>query len=406
MPPAMAYRAYRAPRALPFALRSRLRLRDEPVRAQTYRLPGYAVPVGSYWVIMGLLTYGVASGALRPERLAALRLVPQGTFTSSRLAEPSLPSPETDEERAPVTAPVTTTTVPEQASPGPIAQTAVQAAEPPTPVADQTVHHVAAMRPLAGFSLGGRVPGGDDDYREPSSGIFAGTIADDEPPTPRERQDGRGEAQVARRDPEKAPPPRRLAASEFVERDRWSALPQPKEFQPASRSAIALHEPKASRPLRANPDDPYPGFRDDLDERPAPPRASPGDRPSPPAERDKEPVRAPPPAAASVSSCDAVIAAANEVMDMTAARGAPDITRGAYASLLERGGYLAPCRVPESMALEVCAAVRDGRAVGITVVTHPGDARVRACVRNAVAALPFPKSPRLDVTRTRFDVRR
>jgi hypothetical protein len=57
------------------------------------------------------------------------------------------------------------------------------------------------------------------------------------------------------------------------------------------------------------------------------------------------------------------------------------------------------------MALEVCAAVRDGRAVGITVVTRPADARVRACVRNAVAALPFPKSPRLDITRTRFDAR-
>jgi hypothetical protein len=92
-------------------------------------------------------------------------------------------------------------------------------------------------------------------------------------------------------------------------------------------------------------------------------------------------------------------------MDMTAARGAPDITRGAYASTLERGGYLAPCGVPDSMALEVCAAVRDGRAVGITVVTRPSDGRVRACVRNAVAALPFPKSPRLDVTRTRFDAR-
>jgi DNA-binding PadR family transcriptional regulator len=55
--------------------------------------------------------------------------------------------------------------------------------------------------------------------------------------------------------------------------------------------------------------------------------------------------------------------------------------------------------------LRLITPVRDGRAVGITVVTRPGDARVRACVRNAVAALPFPKSPRLDVTRTRFDAR-
>jgi hypothetical protein len=366
--------------ALPFALRSRLRLRDEPVRAHTQRLPGYAVPVASYWAIMGLLTYGVASGALRPERLAALRLLPQGTFSSSRLVEPAAPRPELEEQRAPAPAiasppTVTSATPPEQTSAPPLAvETAPAAAalEPraPEPKAPEPPpHRVATARPLAGFSLGGRSPDGDDGYREPSSRMFADV--EDDP------------------------------------RDRGSALPQPAEFQPAPRAAIALHLPKRrpeeARPLRANPDDPYPGFRDDVDERPAPPRVSPGDRPSPPVER--EPVRPPPPAPASVSSCEAVLATANEVMDMTAARGAPDITRGAYASTLERGGYLAPCGVPDSMALEVCAAVRDGRAVGITVVTRPSDGRVRACVRNAVAALPFPKSPRLDVTRTRFDAR-
>jgi len=107
-----------------------------------------------------------------------------------------------------------------------------------------------------------------------------------------------------------------------------------------------------------------------------------------------------------VGSCEAAIASMNDEVDMRAAPGAPDVTRGAYANLLERGGYLMPCGVPDGMALDVCAAVRDGHTVGITVVTRPADARVRACVRNAVAALPFPKSPRLDVTRTRFDAAR
>lgn len=387
--------------AVHFALRSRLRLRDEPVAAPPRRLPAYAVPVLSYWAIMGLLTYGVASGALRPERLAALRL-PQGAFPNSRLAEPAVRTPDVDEEAPPspppaAAVPVAPTPAPEPTSSEPLAV----AAPAPPPEPEQPARRMTAVRPLAGFSLGGGSPDGDDGYRDPSPGVVANVGGDEEPRATharRKEQDAPAAMHARLREPD-AP---------VATREPDTSLLLPREFQPAPRGAIALRAPRRttaneSRPLRANADDPYPGFRDDLDEHPAPPRpVAPEDRPAP---RERERVRPPPPAAASVSSCEAVVATANDVMDLTAARGTPDITRGAYASLLERGGYLLPCGVPESMALEVCAAVRDGRAVGITVVTRPADARVRACVRNAVAALPFPKSPRLDITRTRFEPR-
>jgi hypothetical protein len=374
--------------ALHFALRSRLRLRDEPVAAPPQRLPAYAVPVASYWAIMGLLTYGVASGALRPERLAALRL-PQGDFAAAPVTPVAAPEPtSTSSEPLAVAVPA----LPAQA---------VEAPSPRDLAPEQPPRRTAAVRPLAGFSLGGGSPDGDDGYRDPSPGVVASVDGDEEPRAThaRPKEENATVAMHARRTERDAT---------VATREPDTSLLLPREFQPARRGAIALHAPKRtpvneSRPLRANADDPYPGFRDDLDEHPAPPRpVAPEDRPAP---RERERVRPPPPAAASVSSCEAVVATANDVMDLTAARGTPDITRGAYASLLERGGYLMPCGVPESMALEVCAAVRDGRAVGITVVTRPADARVRACVRNAVAALPFPKSPRLDVTRTRFEAR-
>jgi hypothetical protein len=53
--------------------------------------------------------------------------------------------------------------------------------------------------------------------------------------------------------------------------------------------------------------------------------------------------------------------------------------------------------------IEICAAVKQGRAVGVTVTSAPVDAALASCVRRAVSQLNFPPSERLDVTHTRFD---
>jgi len=113
------------------------------------------------------------------------------------------------------------------------------------------------------------------------------------------------------------------------------------------------------------------------------------------------PERAPAPVA--VSSCEAAIARNNEQLTIGAARGPADITREAYASLLQNGRYLAGCSIPDRTVFEVCAAVKDGRAVGITITSSPASPALNACVRAAVARLKFPQNSRLDVTHTRFD---
>jgi hypothetical protein len=109
------------------------------------------------------------------------------------------------------------------------------------------------------------------------------------------------------------------------------------------------------------------------------------------------------PRAGSLPSCESAAAAASETIDLGAARGAPDLTRNAFAAVLENGAYLAHCAIPERAALEICAAVQEGRVVGVSVVTEPRNPAISACVRRAVAALHFPQSSRLDVTRTRFE---
>jgi hypothetical protein len=81
----------------------------------------------------------------------------------------------------------------------------------------------------------------------------------------------------------------------------------------------------------------------------------------------------------------------------------PDLTPVAYGAVLSRGTYLAGCGVPSDMTVSICAAVQNGRVVGVTVTTNPSSAGIARCVAVAVRGLSFPSHPRLDVTNTRFD---
>jgi hypothetical protein len=80
----------------------------------------------------------------------------------------------------------------------------------------------------------------------------------------------------------------------------------------------------------------------------------------------------------------------------------PDLTAGAYARVLNNGGYLNACNVPSNMEVNVCAAVQNGRAVGVTVSTSPPNAGISSCVAAQVRGMSFPAHPRLDVARTTF----
>jgi hypothetical protein len=98
-------------------------------------------------------------------------------------------------------------------------------------------------------------------------------------------------------------------------------------------------------------------------------------------------------------SCESAAAAYVENYDKSAP---PDLTAGAYAGVLSRGTYLNSCGVPPSMGVSICAAVQNGRAVGVTVRTDPPSGGIASCVRGQVFGMSFPAHPRLDVTRTHF----
>jgi hypothetical protein len=102
------------------------------------------------------------------------------------------------------------------------------------------------------------------------------------------------------------------------------------------------------------------------------------------------------------SSCEAAQARYVEEYKLGGGNGAPDLTAGAYGAVLNKGSYLNACGVPSTMSVNVCAAVQNGRAVGVTVTTNPASPGIASCVAGQVRALPFPSHPRLDVARTTF----
>ncbi len=73
-----------------------------------------------------------------------------------------------------------------------------------------------------------------------------------------------------------------------------------------------------------------------------------------------------------------------------------------YTSILNDGSYLNACHSPASSAVKVCAAIRGGRAVGVSVTTNPGDDHLATCIGKALQAIAFPSSPGMDVASTTF----
>ncbi len=98
-------------------------------------------------------------------------------------------------------------------------------------------------------------------------------------------------------------------------------------------------------------------------------------------------------------SCEAARAKYIEDYDKAAP---PDLTAGAYGAVLNRGSYLNACGVPSNMSVNICAAVQNGHAVGVTVTTNPPNKGIASCIAGAVRGLAFPSHPRLDVTNTSF----
>jgi hypothetical protein len=90
------------------------------------------------------------------------------------------------------------------------------------------------------------------------------------------------------------------------------------------------------------------------------------------------------------------------VTELNMEGNAPDLTAGQFGAVLNNGSYVVACGAPFSMTINICAAVQNGRAVGVTVTTDPPDSRIASCIAGRVRGMGFPSHTALDVTRTVF----
>lgn len=202
-----------------------------------------------------------------------------------------------------------------------------------------------------------------------------------------------------RTEPEPAPlpppaPPAFVARPEPPPVFRAEPRPEPRAPEPPP-PRMTLRSSEAAR-TPSEPSPPRTDTRTQSSETASLPREAPRERP-------REQPAAP---ATSLPSCEAAAASADETLDLRGAPSAPDLPREAFAAVLDNGAYLAACALPPRTTVEICAAVQDGKVVGVSASTEPRSPALNACVRRAVAALRFPRSARLDVTRTRFDAAR
>ena len=101
-------------------------------------------------------------------------------------------------------------------------------------------------------------------------------------------------------------------------------------------------------------------------------------------------------------SCAAAQSSYVREVKMNGPQGNADLTAGAFGAQLNTGTYLNGCGIGASTSISICAAIQNGKAVGVTVTTSPKLRAANSCVANKVRAMRFPSNPKLDITTTTF----
>jgi hypothetical protein len=101
-------------------------------------------------------------------------------------------------------------------------------------------------------------------------------------------------------------------------------------------------------------------------------------------------------------SCEQARARYIEEINIGGPKGQADLTANQLGAVLNNGSYIVACGTPASMHVSVCAAIQNGRAVGVTVTTEPRNPGIASCIAGRVRGMSFPSNPKLDITTTRF----
>ena len=101
-------------------------------------------------------------------------------------------------------------------------------------------------------------------------------------------------------------------------------------------------------------------------------------------------------------SYEAALASNNQEINMGGGRGGPDLTDAQLHAPMRNAAFISGCGAPDSMKVTVKVAVKNGRAVGVSVYTNPSNAAVASCVDRHVRGLGWPPNPKMDSFTTTY----
>jgi hypothetical protein len=84
------------------------------------------------------------------------------------------------------------------------------------------------------------------------------------------------------------------------------------------------------------------------------------------------------------------------------AKQTKDLTADQLGAPMKSSAFMSGCALPDSSNAEICAAVKNGKPLGVSVKVAPQNNKVAACIDRSVRKLSFPKSEKLDVVKQTF----
>jgi len=84
------------------------------------------------------------------------------------------------------------------------------------------------------------------------------------------------------------------------------------------------------------------------------------------------------------------------------AKQTKDLTADQLGAPMKSSAFMSGCGLPDSSNAEICAAVKQGKPLGVSVKVNPSNNKVAACIDRSVRKLSFPKSEKLDVVKQTF----
>ncbi len=110
-------------------------------------------------------------------------------------------------------------------------------------------------------------------------------------------------------------------------------------------------------------------------------------------------------AVSSGKSCEKAQQEIGQTMDFGKKGGAPapDLSTEQLGAPLKNGTYLDSCHVSEKAAVDICAFVVKGKAVGVSVGVTPTDKKAAMCVDRMTRKMTFPVGARPDTVKEHFD---